>query len=150
MVQNFFVKICCVKYEQKYYSIYNEGGSNVFYYLFMLIPFVFIKYFFNLLNCEIIYKLDNIYYITNVTHNHILPIIITIEATNQYSYNKIDITEKIEYYNPSIPINFFITNNKLLNYDFINIKYIHKSKTIEKRININESKKYLIYNLFEN
>jgi hypothetical protein len=115
--------------------------------LLRFIPFFIIKHIFAYLNKKIIYQIDDIYYIEPCEQNHILPIIMNLEFVN----NNLDIcnlTNKIKFYNSSIPINFFIKQHNLESYNTIKLKYLKKGTIIEKIVKIN-NKNCLIYNLFD-
>ena len=118
-------------------------------YLLLLIPFYFLKITFNLFDCELIYKVDGIYGITNIKKNHIIPFITNCVVLNDDS--SLNITNDIRYYNSSIPISFFINNNKINNYFKIQLVYYIKSNKNEKEIDLREINvnNYLIYQLFE-
>jgi len=146
-VNNFFVNISCIKQNDTF--IYLNGNNLIFKYLLLLIPFYFIKITFNLFNCELIYKIDGIYGITNIKKNHIIPFITNCVVSNDDS--SLNITNDIRYYNSSIPISFFINNSKINNYYKIQLVYYIKSNKNEKEIDLRDIDidKNLIYQLFE-
>jgi len=147
-VNNFFVNILCLKQNNTY--TYLDGNYIYYRYLLLLIPFYFITLIANRYNTEIIYKVDGIYGITNIKENHIIPFITSCTACNDNS--SLNISYDIRLYNSSIPLDFFINTRNLHNYNTIKLVYIIKGTKIEKEINIREkdTKKYLIYNLFDN
>jgi hypothetical protein len=152
-IQNFMVNIICsVKSERNWYINRIITHRYIFYsriirVLLRFIPFFIIKHIFAYLNKKIIYQIDDIYYIEPCEQNHILPIIMNLEFVN----NNLDIcnlTNKIKFYNSSIPINFFIKQHNLESYNTIKLKYLKKGTIIEKIVKIN-NKNCLIYNLFD-
>jgi len=154
IARNFFVSINALVYNHEIYFL--DKYLKIIYIFLRLVPFGLLQVIFNLLNIQIIYKLDNIYNITNIKQNHILPIItsIIIESNDLYTTsdinknNSYNLTSKIKYYNSSIPIYFLLKNNNIKNCNNIKIKYFNKGKIIEKNINdINDINKLLIYNL---
>ena len=94
-----------------------------------------------------IYKKDNIYYITNIKSHIIIPTIMTFIFTD-YSGNENNMTSKIKYYNSSIPVNFIIKYNNLEHYNNLLIKYMSKGKIINKTIYKTEFSNKLLYELF--
>ncbi len=146
-VENFFVKINGLYSNNKFYT--NNWLSTLFF-IFNIIPFIVIKILFNLLKYQIIYEVDGIHTITNITTNHILPIILKFELVNINSKNSINITNTIKYYNSSLPLRYIIEKNNFTNYDEIKIKYINKGRITEKSLNIETVINNRLFNLFEN
>jgi hypothetical protein len=141
-VNNFCVKIIGIKYNNN-----NIFYLNIFYQYFLkIIPFILLKYIFNILNYEIFYLIDNIYYTSKITDNHILPIIFSIQLKN-ITYSK-DIKSILKFYNPSISIDFFINYNKFYNYDYFAIEYFKNNKKMETTIDLSNCIHLKIYNLF--
>ena len=109
-----------------------------------------------LLNYDVIYSYDNIYYITGNNTNKIIPVLLEFKAyeskccKNNNIKNYHDLLTQIKYYNTSIPFDIFVSLNIPDNYDSIKLKYLSQGKINEKHIIINDYKKYLIYNLFDN
>ena len=64
--------------------------------------------------------------------------------------SSLNLTNKIKFYNSSIPISFLIKQYNLESYNLIKLKYLKKGTVIEKTIkyDINWSPHY-IYNLFD-
>jgi hypothetical protein len=146
LINNFFVDIKCFKKEDKF--IYLDNQKIIYKYLLMIIPFYLIKSIANKYNYDIIYKVDNIYNITNIKENHIIPF---ISNCSVYSNNSvIDITKDIRYYNSSIPLCFLIYNCELFKYDTIKITYMNKGNKLYTEINLNniDTTNFLLYNLF--
>lgn len=153
-VGNFFVNIVGFK-NTKTNNFFLLSGNNIFtktmHFLLLLVPLVITTTISNIFSKEVIYKYDNIFYITNANPNKIIPVLLEFKAycSNEPAY-LYDLTYQIKYYNTSIPFNVFATLNIPKIYDSIKIKYITKGKIIEKHLIINDNKNYLIYNLFEN
>ena len=159
-VNNFFVSVLCLKHNDNFIYLYNN--YLIYRYILLFIPFYFIKFIANKYNYDLIYKMDNVYGITNIKETHIIPFIISCSVSSELSSelsseNKIsseliseNIISKIRLYNSSIPLHFFIYTNNINEYELINIVYKHKGETIKKKIKFKEidTKKYLIYNLF--
>ncbi len=153
-VGNFFVNIVGFKNinNNKFFLLFgNTILSKILYFLLLLVPLVVTTTISNIFGKEVIYKYDNIFYITNANQNKIIPVLLEFKAycSNEPAY-LYDLTYQIKYYNTSIPFNVFATLNIPKIYDSIKIKYITKGKIIEKHLIINDNKNYLIYNLFEN
>ena len=146
-VNNFFVNIFCIKKNDVF--IYLNGNYIIIKYLLLLLPFYLVKLIANLLNYEIIYRIDGIYGITNIKENHIIPFITNCTVFNNDS--SLNITNDIRLYNTSIPLSFFINNNQINNYNKMTIIYNIKTNKIEKHINFNEinTNNCLIYHLFD-
>jgi hypothetical protein len=147
-VNNFFVTVLCLK--QNDIFIYLDNNYLICRYLLLLIPFYFVKYFASKYNYELIYKIDGVYGITNIKDNHIIPFIISCVVINDTS--SLNISDDIRLYNSSIPLYFFINMCTLHDYKLIKLNYLIKGIKKEKEINLNniDTKKYLIYNLFDN
>jgi hypothetical protein len=144
IIGNFFVNICAIKTKKTLLIV--TGFYKLLLIFVKLCPFFIIKYICLLFGLQIIYKTDNIYQITNITHTHINPVIFNF--TLETKLKSIDMSGILKYYNSSIPLKFFINNNQLENYDLIKIKYLHKGKISEKIINIGSNLDLPIYNLF--
>ncbi len=143
LIQNFMVNvICMVDTNYNYYF-----NTRIVRTTLRLIPFYIIKYVAFLLKMKVIYKIDDIYYIEPIKQNHILPIIMNLEFINK-NQDSCNVTDKIKFYNSSLPISFFIEQHNLESYKSIKLKYLKKGKLIEKIIEIN-NKNCLIYNLFD-
>jgi hypothetical protein len=153
-VGNFFVNIVGFK-NKNTNNIFLLSRNNIFkntlQFLLLLVPLVVTTTIFNFFGKEVIYKYDNIFYITNAVQHKIIPVILEFKAyySSEPTY-LYDLTSQIKYYNTSIPFNVFVNLNVPKIYDTIKIKYITKGKIKEKHLLINDNKNYLIYNLFEN
>ena len=151
-LRNFFIKNLFVniigfkKKENNNYIWINDYYNHI---ILLIIPFIVIKIIANYIGYHVIYKYDNIYQITNIQNNHILPIILQLEAFSSYnSLESYDLTDKIKYYNSSLPLYIFTKLNIPQNYDNIKIKYLSKGKLCNKNIKIIEYENDLIYSLF--
>jgi len=143
-INNFFVKVLCLKQN----NIYTNIDNSFYQYLLLLVPFYIIKLVANMTNTDIIYKVDGIYGITNIKKNHIIPFITSCTLINNDTV--INLTSDIRLYNSSIPLLFFIKHNYLNSYDSIRLTYLIKSNKIEKIIKLNsiDYDNYLIYQMF--
>jgi hypothetical protein len=139
IVSNFGIKLYGIEFKNKHIIYVN----NIFKYTLCIFPFSLFNYI-NFIN--LIYKKDNIFYITNIKINIITPIILNCIFRN--NNNNIDMTSEIKYYNSSIPFQFFINNNNLQNYNIVTIKYMSKGKIINKDLLINNYRDKLLYELF--
>lgn len=146
LVRNFMVSSKALIYNKQ--LIYLKGLNNLLYLIFRLLPFCFVRTLLYLFNIGIIYKQDSIYNITNIQHNHIIPIILLFLFIKDD--NEKDFTSEIKYYNGNIPLHFIIYENNLKEYNKIKIKYFHKGKLIDKIFNINDFINSPIYKIFEN
>ena len=140
-INNFNVSIYLININKTNYYF---NKSQIF---FKIIPFSIIKFINSYTNNNIIYKIDNIYYITNTQYNTILPIIFNMSVYNDINYKKC-ITSNIKYFMFSIPFDFILKNLNIEHYEYLYIKYMHNGKIIEKSILINETKHLLLYNIF--
>lgn len=147
-VNNFFVTVLCLKHEDNFIYLYDN--YIIYRYLLLLIPFYFLNLIANKYKYDLIYKIDGVYGITNIKENHIIPFITSCVVVNDEA--TLNISSEIRLYNSSIPLHFFINSCDLNNYKVIKLAYLIKGVKKEKEINLNEieTKKYLIYNLFEN
>ena len=141
IVSNFGIKLYGIQFKNKH-IIYID---NVFKYILYIFPFSLFNYI-NFIN--LIYKKDNIFYITNVKLNMIVPIILNFTFYNNNNNNNIDMSSTVKYYNSSIPFKFFINYNNLHNYNILTIKYMSKGKLINKDLIINDYYDKLLYELF--
>lgn len=141
IVSNFGIKLYGIEFKNKHIIYIN----NELKYIFYIFPFSLFNYI-NFVN--LIYKKDNIFYITNIKINIITPIILNCTFRNNNNSNNIDMTSTIKYYNSSIPFKFFINNNNLQNYNLLTIKYMSKGKIINKDLFINDYCDKLLYELF--
>ena len=140
IISNFGIKIYAILFKnQKLFYI-----NNFYRYLLFFIPFSLINYI-NIF--KIIYKKDDIYYVTNSNKSvKIIPLILKFNFINKD--DTIDMKSEIKYYNSYIPFKFFINNNKLNNYNSLNIMYIFNREVIQKNIYIDEYYNKLLYELF--
>jgi len=151
-VRNFFVNIIGFK---KNNNITWLSQKNIFGYiigfLLKLLPLVITIKIANFFNQDVIYNYDNIYYISNMHQNKIIPVILELNAycSNEPKY-LYDIKYTIKYYNSCVPFGVFAKLNIPKIYDMVKLKYITKGIIKEKHLIINDYKNYLIYNLFEN
>ena len=154
IVSNFGIKLYGIQFKNKHIIYIN----NQLKYIFYIFPFSLFNYI-NFVN--LIYRKDDIFYITNIKLNIITPIILNctfhynnsnnIDMSSEIKYNNsinIDMTSTIKYYNSSIPFKFFINNNNLQNYNLLTIKYMSKGKIINKNLFINNYYNKLLYELF--
>lgn len=151
-VKNFFVKIIGFQNitNKKYYYLPENYIYNKLYSILQFVPFKIIIKIANIFNYEIIYKSDNIYYITNIKINKIMPVLLEFKSYNSQDTNlNSNLKSIIQYYTPSLTFDFFINKNIPESHDLIKIKYIKKGIINEKVIIINNYKNCLIYNLFE-
>jgi hypothetical protein len=125
LINNFFIKIHGFKYK-----------NYIYYKNIILIPFIPIKFLLNLFNIDIIYSINDLYFITT-KKNIINPIIFKFEIFD-LNDNSINITKIIKNYHGMIPINFIIkTNIDKYNYATkIKFKYLFNSTLIEKELKI--------------
>ena len=88
-VNNFSVSLKSVEYKK--YKLIN----NYLFFVLRLVPFYLLRMLFNFLGIKYIYLVDNIYF-SNYCNNKILPIIISVEASDHFT--KLDITSIIKKY----------------------------------------------------
>ena len=137
------MKLFCMKFIIKSYIwirnkyIYNFRSNiraiakknNIYYpnfmwYILRIIPFAIIDYTSRLFNFNIIYESDNIFNITNVPNTlKIMPIV-----TNFLVYlkndEKINLKNYLKFYNPNIPVKFFLKNNNINSDIKLELNYI--------------------------
>ncbi len=148
LARNFMVSPKALIYNNQ--LIYFNGIMNLLYLMFILLPFGFIRILLGLFNIGIIYKLDSIYNLTKIQQNHIVPIIFDFLFIKDCNEHIEEFTSHIKYYNASIPLNFIIDENTLVDYKKIKIKYLNKGKMIDKILDISDFINLPIYKLFEN
>jgi len=146
IVSNFFVNINSIIINNNKY-IYVDNDIILFYIL-KLIPFCFFKIISNYFDIKFIYSYDNLYYITNIKQNYILPVILQLEFVNDK--NTLNLKDELLSYNSNIPITYIINKYNLHNYDKIIIKYLNDNKITSNTLNINECKYKKIYDFFYN
>lgn len=144
IISNFFVNIYSIEYKETYYDVYN---SNKYYILLLLklIPFRLLKMCLECCSINIIYKLDNVYYKTNLLKDYrILPLILDIYINDK------SLKHIIKYYNALIPIHFILNNNNIKTFpnDYIHIKYFKHGDIINKKILISNILHEPLYNIF--
>lgn len=146
-INNFFVNILCIIKNDQYTYLLNN--HFIYKYILHIIPFTISKYFFVFFNYNLIYKIDNIYCITN-NKLQIIPFIKNFIVTNETS--SLNLTSKIYLFHSSIPLEFLLYICDIKDYDRIELNYVIKGINIKKEINIKDidTTKYLIYNLFDN
>ncbi len=147
LVRNFMVSPKGLIYNKQ--LIYLIGINNLVYWILRIIPFYFTRTLLGLFNIKIIYKIDSIYNLTNINHNHIIPIIFEFLFVKA-DENQENFTSKIKYYNGNIPLHFIISENNFEDYIKIKIKYLKEAKIIDKNIDISNFIDFPIYKLFEN
>ena len=131
LTNNFNVKICAVYKNNILYKLY-----NILIIIFKLIPFCIINYIFYLLGYQIIYTTNNIYNITNIDKIHIIPIILEFKIINDD--NIYDLTHSIKKYSSSIPLIFFINENKIKKYDKLEIIILKNGKKINIKLDLSD------------
>ena len=127
-------------------DIYIDLSESYIKYLFFFIPFSLVTYLLTP-RFNIIYKMDNLYYITTNTTMKIYPIILSVKVKKN---NIIDITSKFKLFNMLIPMWAFVNIIKL-DIDLIDIiefTYLLKGKMINKNINITEVYDLPLYSIF--
>lgn len=151
-IRNFFVNIIGFNKKNNFICLTsNNVFDKIIGFLLRLLPLVITIKIANFFNQDVIYKYDNIYYISNTYQNKIIPVLLELKAycSNEPEY-LYDLSYQIKYYNTSIPFGVFAKLNIPRIYDVVKLKYITKGCIKEKHLIINEYRNFLIYNLFEN
>lgn len=149
-VSNFNIKIIALKKNSDYIWIKNSILWRFICCLLVIIPFFILSKIILYFGYDIIYKKENLYYITGVTENKITPIVLEFKAyCTDDSYIDSDLRPYIKFYNSSIPFVVFSELNIPNHYDMIKIMFMFKSRIYEKNIVIDECSHFLIYNLFD-
>lgn len=149
-VSNFNINIIVLKKESEYIWIKNSIIWRFICCLLFIIPFFILTKIITYFGYEIIYKKENLYYITGVTENKITPIVLEFKAyCTDDSYIDTDLRPYIKYYNSSIPFVVFSELNIPNYYDMIKIMFMFKGRIYEKSIAISECTHFFIYNLFD-
>jgi len=138
-VNNFSVSLKSVEYK-KYKFI-----NTYLFFILRLIPFYFLKSLFNFIGVKYIYLMDNIYF-SNYCNNKILPIIISVEASDHFT--KLDITSIIKKYSYTVPFWYIIENEHLKEFKKFQFKYFAKSKLEIKLFNKDIIENKLIQEIF--
>lgn len=136
---NFGVNIMALQYKK--WKLFNS-------YLFLilrLLPFTMLKFIFNSLTVNYIYKLDDLY-LANYGDFRITPLLISVIVYKNDEGN--NITDKIKKYNHTVPFWYFIINEKLTKFEKIQFKYFSKGKLENKTYQIDELENKLLYDIF--
>jgi len=139
---NFNVKICGIYKKKNIYKL-----PNYITFLLRFFPFYILSYIFYIFGYQIIYVTDNIYNITYNKKIHIIPIILEFKIINNNDIY--DLTNSIKKYSSSIPLNFFINENKIKKYDKIEIIILKNGKKNNIKLNLSKNNINIpIYKLF--
>lgn len=134
IITNFSIKVHAFKYK-----------NNIYYIKFLsrLYPFSLFKYLFNFFDIQLIYSVNDMYYITFNKYT-ILPILLKFNIIND-DESIIDFKNKIRNFNGYIPLKFFLDINNLKPKS-IDIKYLSNNKIIENQIILNNTKNLVTIN----
>lgn len=149
-IRNYCAKIIAFKKDNMVY--YPKLVLNLLILFLRLVPFSVLIYFANFLKFQLIYSQDGTYQLSGLTQNHILPVIFKFNVGSSFNPNndnQIDLKPIIKYYNSSLPLDFILNNNKLNNYSYIDITYLHLGSLQNKRIIIKSNKLTPLYLLFK-
>ena len=149
IINNFFISIKSLQINKTIIK------NNMFFYLLRLVPFFILKVVFNYFNVKYIYLMDNLYFSNYSNEIKFSPILMSF-----YGYTSINETDKLldddkknlvdsfKKYNSSIPLWFFLENEKINNINMLYMKYFSKGKMIEKDFIIKDNEDKLICDIF--
>ena len=151
IINNFFISIKTLEINNIIIK------NNIFFHLFKIVPFCFLKIGFNYLNIKYIYFMDNLYFSNYTNEVKISPILMAIyginsnikdEENEQLLKNKENLLDKIKKYNFSVPLWFFIENENIINFDSLELKFFSKGKLTNKILSIKEYRNKMISDIF--
>jgi hypothetical protein len=150
IINNFCVSIKSLQINK---TIINK---SVFLYLLKLIPFFILKRALDCINIKYIYLMDNIYFSNYSKEVKITPVFISLygyqsnelENNELLSEEKVNLLDAFKKYSSSIPLWFFLENEKLNNINTIQMKYFSKGKMNTKDISIEMYKDRMMSEMF--
>jgi len=143
LINNFFISIKTLQINETIIK------NNIFFYLLRLVPFFILKVLFDYFNVKYIYLMDDLYFSNYSNEIKFSPVLMSFYGYLHILDNdKINLMESFKKYNCSIPLWFFLENEKLNNINMLNIKYFSKGKIIEKNIIIKDNEDKLICDIF--
>jgi hypothetical protein len=129
---------------------------NIFFYLFNLIPFFILKRLFNCFNLKYIYLMDNLYFSNYSNENKTSPVLMSfhggyskdLETDTFLQDDRINLMDSYKKYNSSVPLWFFIENEKIKNITILYMNYFSKGKMNKKEFIIKDNKEVLLGDIF--
>jgi hypothetical protein len=144
IARNFFTIPYAIQYNNNLYWI-----NGPLYLLVKTLPFDIWRLITQWFQVPIIYKIDDLYSLTWVKSNYIIPLIMEFDLLGKDD-QIIRLKSKIKYYNGNIPLIFIIKNNNITHdYTQIRIKYISKGIIKYKIITINDNLDKPLIKLFD-
>ena len=150
IINNFCVSIKSLQINK---TIINK---SVFLYLFKLVPFFILKRGLDCFNIKYIYLMDDLYFSNYSKEVKITPVFMSLngyqsnelENNELLSEDKINLLDSFKKYSSSIPLWFFLENEKLDNINTIQMKYFSKGKMNTKDISIDMYKDMMMSEMF--
>ena len=130
--------------------------KSVFLYLLKLVPFFILKRLLECINIKYIYLMDNLYFSNYSKEIKITPVFMSLngyqsnelENNELLSEEKVNLLDSFKKYSSSIPLWFFLENEKLNNINTIQMKYFSKGKMNSKDISIEMYKDRMMSEMF--
>ena len=130
--------------------------KSVFLYLLKLVPFFILKRLLECINIKYIYLMDNLYFSNYSKEIKITPVFMSLngyqsnelENNELLSEEKVNLLDSFKKYSSSIPLWFFLENEKLDNINTIQMKYFSKGKMNSKDISIEMYKDRMMSEMF--
>jgi len=126
---------------------------NILFNLFRLVPFFILKKIFNYFNVKYIYLMDNLYFSNYSNEIKFVPSLMNFQGGNSETDKlledkRINLIDSYKKYNSSVPLWFFIENEKLKNINMLYLNYFSKGKINKKEFIIKDNDEVLLSDIF--
>jgi len=126
---------------------------NILFNLFRLVPFFILKKIFNYFNVKYIYLMDNLYFSNYSNEIKFVPSLMNFKGGNSETDklledDRINLIDSYKKYNSSVPLWFFIENEKLKNINMLYLNYFSKGKINKKEFIIKDNDEVLLSDIF--
>ena len=126
---------------------------NILFNLFRLVPFFILKKIFNYFNVKYIYLMDNLYFSNYSNEIKFVPSLMNFQGGNSETDklledDRINLIDSYKKYNSSVPLWFFIENEKLKNINMLYLNYFSKGKINKKEFIIKDNDEVLLSDIF--
>jgi len=126
---------------------------NILFNLFRLVPFFILKKIFNYFNVKYIYLMDNLYFSNYSNEIKFVPSLMYFQGGNSETDifledKRINLIDSYKKYNSSVPLWFFIENEKIKNINMLYLNYFSKGKINKKEFIIKDNDEVLLSDIF--